>query len=149
MFAAAQPIWGWVKRASGVFGRAVAKRFLKTAAVKGALAVAPQSAATAGEVEIVKAVAKKGQGGAYRFTVTLRHADTGWDHYADAWEVLAPDGKVLGTRVLYHPHVNEQPFTRSLTGVRVPVCVSRVSIRAHDKVHGTGPRPLAVDLPGR
>ena len=117
--------------------------------VLGALAVAFPNSATAGEVEIVKAVAKIGQGGAYRFTVTLRHADTGWDHYADAWEVLAPDGKVLGTRVLYHPHVGEQPFTRGLAGVRVPGGVSRVSIRAHDKVHGTGPRTLAVDLPGR
>ena len=114
-----------------------------------ALAVAIPESAKAGEVEVVNVDAKKGQGGGYRFTVTLRHADAGWDHYADAWEVLAPDGKVLGTRVLYHPHVNEQPFTRSLTGVRVPVGVSRVLIRAHDKVHGTGPWPLAVDLPGR
>ena len=117
--------------------------------VLGALAVTNLESAKAGEVEIVKADAKGEQGGAYRFSVTLRHADEGWNHYADAWEVLAPDGTVLGTRVLYHPHVNEQPFTRSLAGVRVPDGVSRVSIRAHDKVHGTGPRTLTVDLPGR
>ena len=117
--------------------------------VLGALAMALPEAATAGEVEIVKADAKQEQGGAYSFSVTLRHADTGWEHYADAWEVLAPDGTVLGKRVLYHPHVNEQPFTRSLAGVRVPEGISRVVIRAHDKVHGTGPRTLAVDLPGR
>ena len=43
--------------------------------------------------------------------VTVQHADTGWDHYADAWEVLAPDGTVLGTRTLLHPHTDEQPFT--------------------------------------
>ena len=117
--------------------------------VLGALAVAHPKAATAGEVEIVKAEANKGQGGGWRFSVTLRHADTGWDHHADAWEVLAPDGTVLGTRVLLHPHVSEQPFTRSLAGVRVPDGISRVMIRAHDKVHGTGSRTLAVDLPGR
>lgn len=50
-------------------------------------------------------------------SVTLRHPDTGWDHYADAWEVLDTDGARLGLRVLAHPHVNEQPFTRSLSGI--------------------------------
>ncbi|MFT5064884.1 MAG: hypothetical protein ACJAXK_000243 [Yoonia sp.] len=49
-----------------------------------------------------------------RFDVTLSHPDTGWDHYADGWRVEDADGAVLGLRVLGHPHVNEQPFTRSL-----------------------------------
>jgi len=48
-----------------------------------------------------------------RFDVTLSHADTGWEDYADGWRVELEDGTVLGTRVLGHPHVNEQPFTRS------------------------------------
>jgi hypothetical protein len=48
--------------------------------------------------------------GVYRFSVTVRHADEGWDHYADRWEVLTSDGTLLATRTLYHPHVNEQPF---------------------------------------
>ncbi len=46
--------------------------------------------------------------------VTIAHPDTGWDHYADGWEVVGDDGASLGLRVLAHPHVNEQPFTRSL-----------------------------------
>ncbi len=50
-----------------------------------------------------------------RFDVTLTHPDTGWDHYADGWRVEDADGVILGTRVLGHPHVNEQPFTRSFT----------------------------------
>ena len=53
-------------------------------------------------------------GNAWLVSVTLRHADTGWDHYADGWEVVAEDGTPLGRRVLAHPHVDEQPFTRSL-----------------------------------
>ena len=52
--------------------------------------------------------------GNYQFAVTLRHADKSWDHYANFWQVQSEDGKVLGKRVLHHPHVNEQPFTRSL-----------------------------------
>ncbi len=93
------------------------------------------SVAIAGEVEIVSAKATP-MGDTWRIDVTLRHADTGWDHYADAWRVIGPGGDELGTRVLAHPHVDEQPFTRSLGGVRIPEGVSEVTIEAHDKVHG-------------
>ena len=65
----------------------------------------------AGEVDVTAVKATKSGDGTYRFSVTLRHADTGWDHYANKWDVVAPDGTVLGTRVLAHPHVQEQPFT--------------------------------------
>ncbi|MGH1411949.1 MAG: hypothetical protein ACRBB0_00555 [Pelagimonas sp.] len=58
--------------------------------------------------------------GAGRFSVTLTHPDTGWDHYADGWRIEDATGKVLGLRVLAHPHVTEQPFTRSLSGVDIP-----------------------------
>lgn len=50
-----------------------------------------------------------------RVSVTLAHPDTGWDHYADGWRIEAEDGTVLGKRELLHPHVEEQPFTRSLS----------------------------------
>ena len=53
----------------------------------------------------------------YRFSVTVLHDDKGWDHYADKWEVIDGEGNVLGVRVLHHPHVGEQPFTRQLSGV--------------------------------
>lgn len=45
--------------------------------------------------------------------VTLSHPDTGWDHYANFWHVLDDKGNVLAERELVHPHVHEQPFTRS------------------------------------
>lgn len=94
--------------------------------------------AAAGEPVVVGAEAAQ-SGGAWRFDVTVEHADTGWDHYADAWEVLGPDGGRLGIRELLHPHVDEQPFTRSLTGVAIPEGVASVEIRARDSVHGWGP----------
>ena len=77
-------------------------------------------------------------GETWRFEVTIRHADTGWDHYADGWTVLAPDGTELGHRELLHPHVEEQPFTRSLSGVPIPGGLVEVVIRPHDSVHGAG-----------
>lgn len=55
-----------------------------------------------------------------RVAVTMKHPDTGWDHYADAWRMLDADGNVLGERILHHPHENEPPFTRSLRRLSIP-----------------------------
>jgi len=101
--------------------------------------------AVAGEVKIEHALFQHRSGDAWRVAVTLRHADTGWDHYADGWQVVDAEGRVLGHRTLYHPHVHEQPFTRSYE-VHIPRGVSRVFVEAHDKVHGWSPQHLAVDL---
>jgi len=103
--------------------------------------------ALAGEADVVDvAIAATGER-EYRFSVTVRHADEGWDHYADRWEVLTPSGEVLGVRELAHPHVTEQPFTRSLSGVRVPPDVGEVTVRARDSVHGYGGRLWTGTLP--
>lgn len=103
--------------------------------------------ALAGKADVVGVKVTKSSPGVYSFAVTVRHGDTGWKHYADAWEVLGPDGKVLGTRELAHPHEREQPFTRSLSGVTIPEGVSKVRLRAHDKVHGYGGMEMEIDLP--
>lgn len=103
--------------------------------------------AIAGEVEIKNARIQSTGTDTYRFDVTLNHGDTGWEHYADAWEILSPTGEILGTRVLYHPHVNDQPFTRSLSNVHIPKETPYVEIQAHDKVHGNSKRRFRVELP--
>lgn len=102
----------------------------------------------AGEARVVAVEALPGSDGTWRFSVTVRHADEGWEHYADAWQVLAPDGTVLGERELLHPHVDEQPFTRSLGGVVIPDEVEMVEVRAGDNIDGWGPA-VAYDLPAR
>lgn len=101
--------------------------------------------AFAGE-PIVENVKASKSGAAWRFSVTLSHGDTGWDHYADGWGVYLEDGTELGYRVLAHPHVNEQPFTRSLSGVEVPAGVTTVYIVARDKVHGVAKTRVPVSL---
>jgi len=105
--------------------------------------------AWAGEADVVAVKVTPEPAGTWRFDVTVRHADEGWSHYADRWEVLSPDGRVLATRVLLHPHENEQPFTRSLSGIDVPAGMHRVTVRAHDKVNGFGGREASVELPRR
>ncbi|MBO9431087.1 hypothetical protein [Sulfitobacter sp. R18_1] len=87
------------------------------------------------------------QGDLWKFDVTIRHNDSGWDHYADAWRILDPNGKPLGTRNLAHPHVKEQPFTRSLSGVRIPEGMTEVSIQARDSVSGWSSELVTIPLP--
>lgn len=107
-------------------------------------------AAQAGEPVVEDVVVTPSAAGGFNFSVTIRHADTGWDHYADRWVVLTPDGKtVLGERVLFHPHVDEQPFTRMLRAVVVPEQYSEVLVRAHDRKDGWGSKDFVVPLPGR
>ena len=98
----------------------------------------------ANEVKIVDVRVECSQ--SCNFTVTLAHDDTGWDHYANQWDVLMLDGKLLKSRVLYHPHVDEQPFTRSLSGVKIPGGTTQVKIRAKDTEHGYALQEYIVSL---
>lgn len=102
--------------------------------------------ASANDVEVVDARFDRSAAGSYHVSVTLRHGDTGWDHYADAWRVETEDGTVLATRELLHPHENEQPFTRGLSVVEIPAGTTVVHVGAHDKVHGWTKNRLRVEL---
>ncbi len=95
------------------------------------------------DVEFVHFVQK---GDTWDISVTVRHQDTGWDHYADWWRVVAPDGTEIARRVLLHPHENEQPFTRSLSQVAIPAHYTTLLVEAHDKVHGYGGKKITIDL---
>jgi len=101
----------------------------------------------AGEADVLNAEAQRSADGTFRFSVMLQHDDSGWDHYADRWEVLAPDGTLLAERVLLHPHVGEQPFTRSLSGVEIAPTIREVIFRGGDSEHGFGGAELHLALP--
>ncbi len=94
----------------------------------------------------IEKVTAASSGDSWRFDVTIRHPDTGWDDYADGWRVLDMDGNELGMRVLHHPHVDEQPFTRSLSGVAIPEGTTQVQIQARDNVGGWSDDTTIVDL---
>ncbi|MCG8428791.1 MAG: hypothetical protein MI754_15665 [Chromatiales bacterium] len=101
----------------------------------------------AGEADVLDVQVSCSGDSICRFSATVKHADEGWKHYADAWEILTLQGDVLGVRELAHPHDNEQPFTRSLGGVKIPKDVTEVEIRARDSVHGYGGERFKVRLP--
>jgi hypothetical protein len=113
------------------------------AAMLNGLAAAP---AFGGEADVVGVRHEIEPGGTWFFEVTVSHADEGWDHYADKWQVTGVDGTVYGERVLAHPHVDEQPFTRSQGGIAIPDGVSEVVVLAHDSVHGSGGKVVKVKL---
>ena len=97
------------------------------------------------QVKFVSAV--KSVNGTWSFSVTIRHEDEGWDHYADLWVITDPEtGDVLGERVLAHPHVNDQPFIRSLSGVVLPEGQRFLEFSAKCTRHGYEGRRILVDL---
>jgi hypothetical protein len=95
------------------------------------------------EVEI-----ERNSGGGYNVSVTVRHADEGWDHFADRWEIVHPETKeVIVVRELLHPHTNEQPFTRSLTEVELPDDLDSILVRARCNLHGFEGRQIMKKIP--
>lgn len=105
------------------------------------------------DADVLFVTATQQDDGTWRFDVEVEHPDTGWEDYADGWDVVLPDGTVVKpdpespfTRLLLHPHENEQPFTRSQSGIVIPEGVTTVTVRAHDIVDGFGGQTVEVDL---
>jgi len=66
-----------------------------------------------GNADVLFVKAKGNPDGSWNFDVTVSHPDTGWDDYADGWDLVLPDGTIIKpdstakfTRTLLHPHVN-------------------------------------------
>jgi hypothetical protein len=112
---------------------------------------AAATVASAGEADVIAVKVRAAGAQLFGFDVTVRSKDTGWDYYAERFEVVAPDGQVLGTRVLLHPHETEQPFTRELDRVRVPPSITQVTVRAWMKrgshAKAAGGATMQVTLP--
>lgn len=68
----------------------------------------------------------------YTMSATVRHDDVGWEDYANVIN-FAGENVQNGMRELLHPHENEQPFTRSQSGV---VASGPVRVSANDNVEG-------------
>jgi hypothetical protein len=106
-----------------------------------------------GNADVLHVRAVQAKDGSWTFHVTVLHPDTGWEDYADGWDVITEQGEILKksdndtfTRLLLHPHENEQPFTRNQGGIVVPEDVTRLTVRAHDIVDGFGGAEVIVDL---
>lgn len=96
---------------------------------------------------VIDAEIEPDEDGTFTVSATVASADTGPEKYADAWEVRAEDGTVLGERELLHPHVDEQPFTRHLSDVEIPDDDEQVTLAARDSVEGFCGETLEVEIP--
>lgn len=123
------------------------KHWLVTPALMLSMVPLPGAAEATGAANVVDVEVEARGDNAYRFDVTVASEDTGWDYYADGFEVLTPDGEVLGTRTLHHPHEDEQPFTRSLRRVEIPAGIDEVRVRAHHSEAGYDGRTMTVAVP--
>lgn len=105
----------------------------------------PAPASSTGCADVLAVELIPGANG-YSVRVTVASADTGWEKYADLWTVSTADGVVLGERVLAHPHVEEQPFTRQLDGVAIPPGTTAVVVAARDSVLGFCGATVTADV---
>lgn len=123
------------------------------APVDAAPAAKAKPAKTVGDANVTNVFAREEQDGTWTFHVSVEHKDVNWYDYADGWDIVLPDGSILKpdpfgqyTRHVRHPHVEEQPFTRTQKELEIPEGVDRVRVRAHDKKDGWGGAEIEVLL---
>ncbi len=85
--------------------------------------------------------------GTFDVRVTMSSPYDTPQRYADGWQVLAPDGTVLGEHTLAHDHAGEQPFTRTQNGLEIPQDVDRVTVQGRDQRFGFGGGTATADVP--
>ena len=108
---------------------------------------------TVGDADVTAVFAREESDGTWTFHVTVEHNDRDWSDFADGWDVVLPDGTAVRpdpfyayTKQIRHPHVDEQPFTRTQRNIEIPTDVNTVRVRAHDKLGGFGGQEVEVDL---
>jgi len=66
------------------------------------------------------------------------------ERYADGWRVLDQDDEVLGEHTLMHDHADEQPFTRTQTGLTIPDGTQELTVEGRDLKNGYGGETVTV-----
>lgn len=97
--------------------------------------------------EVVDAVFEQADDGSWTVAVTLSSPYDSPERYADAWRVTSIGGTTMyGIRELTHDHADEQPFTRSQSGIEIPLTEKTVLVQGRDLENGWGD-PKQFDLP--
>ena len=105
------------------------------------------------DADVIKVLAIETAPNIWKFDVTVQHPDQDWKDYCDGWNVVLenghvvlPDSSSIFTRTLFHPHIHEQPFTRSQSGLYIPPDNGFVRVQAHDLKAGFGGKELLLKL---
>lgn len=97
--------------------------------------------------DVLAAVLAGDSDGGWSLDVTLSSEYDSPERYADGWRVLDADGEVLGEHTLTHDHADEQPVTRTQTGLEIPDGVDVVTVEGRDSENGYGGARLKVEVP--
>jgi len=112
----------------------------------GGPTVAPAQDASAQRFPDVIGAELTRSGETWSLAVTISSPYDSPERYADGWRVLAPDGTVLGEHTLTHDHAGEQPFTRTMTGLRIPEGVEQIVVEGRDLAHGYGGTTTTIEV---
>jgi hypothetical protein len=117
-----------------------------TDATPAATAATAATAGSAGQQhpDVIDVVVEEESVGVFMFTVTMSSPYDTPERYADGWRIVGPDGTVYGEHTLTHDHANEQPFTRTQSGVAIPAEVDEVTVEGRDLEHGYGGETVTV-----
>lgn len=103
--------------------------------------------ANADHPDVLAAELESDDGSTWALSVTLSSQYDTPERYADGWRVLDADGEVLGEHTLTHDHANEQPVTRTQSGLEIPDGVDVVTVEGKDTENGYGGATLEVEVP--
>jgi hypothetical protein len=117
-----------------------------TDATPAATAATAATAGSAGQQhpDVIDVVVEEESVGVFMFTVTMSSPYDTPERYADGWRIVGADGTVYGEHTLTHDHANEQPFTRTQSGVAIPAEVDEVTVEGRDLEHGYGGETVTV-----
>lgn len=96
--------------------------------------------------DVVEADLEPSGGDTWSLSVTISSPYDSPERYADGWRVLSPDGTVLGAHELMHAHTNQQPFTRTQTGLEIPQNVQEITVEGRDLKNGYGGDTVTVPV---
>lgn len=111
-----------------------------------AASVVTAATGSAGQLhpDVIDVVVEEESVGVFAFMVTISSPYDTPERYADGWRIVGPDGTVYGEHTLLHDHANEQPFTRTQSGVAIPADVDEVTVEGRDLEHGYGGTTVTV-----
>lgn len=117
--------------------------------------LAASFAAVAGEADVIAVAVERDPGteDVFNFRVTILSNDIDENYRAEAFEILAPDGRVLGRQEVTYTQgeqpftQGEQPFTREIENLKIPLGIDRVTVRVFHKPRGYDGQAVTIRLP--